>query len=99
MAASREVGATDELAISPPADDQVVPAIRAGAANFFGLCLGNRHLRLRPLDLRLKCSVKIRQHFMPVFFTRGHLVQVGFHTGGKVQIDNVREMLDHEVID
>ncbi len=55
--------------------------------------------RFRRLDFLLKARIELFHHRVPVQLSFGDLVQRRFHLRRKAKIHNVREGLQHEVVD
>ena len=59
---------------------------------------GGAHLLFRVLQVLFKLSVKFPQGLHPVGCAFLYPVQIGFHLGGEVDVDDAAELILHQVV-
>ena len=96
-----EAGTGQEFTETADLDHHVPPAFLADLLGYFvgyfqpdtlQCCFRIGHFPMETL-------VKICQNGMPLAFACLHIVQLGFHVGGKLHIDDVLEMIHHKAGD
>src|SRR5690349_14306662 len=95
----RKIGTGNEFAKPSIADDELATIFGALAADRLGFTLRDRHFSLGFLDVLCKGAVELVHHFHPLGLSGGDHVEVFLHSGGELQIDDIREVLGHQVID
>lgn len=93
IAAFREIAAADKFPISSPTDYQLMTALRALASYRLGSIVHLRDELFRPADLLRERSVELPDNLRPLLSARGYFIQVFLHLGGKINVDDIGEML------
>src|SRR4030042_3364337 len=99
MPAIWESAAADELTVTPPAYDQLMPAFRTEAPNGLGPHIHIGHIQLGFSNLFCKRSVELPDGCDPIALSLRNQVQFFLHFGSETNIHDFREVFRDQVID